>query len=275
MSSSPTSPSALALRVLGVPHLGGEERADDLALLLPALELAGDVQVLGCEEQLQDISIVPVAERPQQGGGRELLLLVDMDVDHVVDVDRELDPRAPERDDPRREQPLAIGVRVLLEHHARRPVELAHHDALGAVDDERAERGHDGQLAQVDLLLDRVLEPLLSLDLLVDVEAELGLERRRVGHVTLDALLDRVLGLAQRVAQELELVLLVDVRDREQVPEDALQRDVLASAMDVVGDEQRLERGRLDVEEVWHRHATLALAERDDGTGRLGRLRHQ
>jgi hypothetical protein len=207
--------------------------------------------------------------------GGELLLLVDVDVDHVVNVDRELDPRAPEGDDPRREQPLAVGVRVLLEHHARRPVELAHDHALGAVDHERPERGHDGQLTQVDLLLDRVLEPLLALDLLVDVEAELGLERRRVGHVALDALLDRVLGLAQRVAQELELVLLVDVRDREQVPEDALERDVLAGAVDVVGDEQRLERGRLDVEEVRHRHAPLALAERDDGTGRLGRLRHQ
>ena len=221
----------LALRILGIRHVRGQQRADDLALLLPALELAGDVELLRREEELEDVGVVPVAEGAQQRRGRELLLLVDVDVDHVVDVDRELDPRAPERDDPRREQPLAVRVGVLLEHDARRAVQLAHHDALRAVDDERPERGHDRQLAEVDLLLDGVLEPLLALDLLVHVEAELGLERRGVGHVALDALLDRVLGLAQRVAQELELVLLVDVGDREQVPEDALQRDVLAGAV--------------------------------------------
>ena len=262
----------LAPGIFRVRHVHREQRAQDLALLLPALELAGDVQLLRREEELQDVRVVPVAERAKQRRGRELLLLVDVDVDHVVDVDRELDPRAPEGDDSRREEPLPVGVGVLLEHHARRPVELAHDHALGAVDHERSEGRHDRQLTEVDFLLDRVLEPLLALDLLVHVEAQLGLEGRRVGHVALDALLDRVLGLTQGVAQELQLVLLVHVRDREQVPEDALQRDVLAGAVDVVGHQQRLERRGLDVEEVRHRHAALALAERDN---RSIRLRHQ
>ena len=98
----------------------------------------------------------------------------------------------------------------------------------------------------------------------------MALSGRGVGHVALHALLDRVLGLAQGVAQELQLVLLVDVRDREEVPEHPLQGHVLAGAVDVVGHEQRLERGRLDVEEVRHRHAALALTERDYRSG----LRH-
>ena len=75
----------------------------------------------------------------------------------------------------------------------------------------------------------------------------------------------------RRVAEELQLVLLVYVGDREQVPEHPLEGDVLAGAMNVIRDEQRLERGRLDVEEVRHRHAALALAERDYRSG----LRHQ
>ncbi len=37
-----------------------------------------------------------------------------------------------------------------------RAVQLAHDDALGAVDDELAAADHDRQVAQVDLLLDRL-----------------------------------------------------------------------------------------------------------------------
>jgi len=57
-------------------------------------------------EQLQDVGVRAVAERAQQRGGRKFLLLVDVDVDHVVNIDRELDPRAAERDDARREEAL-------------------------------------------------------------------------------------------------------------------------------------------------------------------------
>jgi len=147
----------IGLRVLGVRHVGGEHRPDDLTPFLPALELAGDVQHLRGEEELEDVRVGAVAEGAQERRGRKFLLLVDVDVDHVVDVDGELDPRAPEGDDPRRIEPLAVGMGVLLEDHARRAMQLAHHDALRAVDHERPERSHDGQLAQVDLLLDDIL----------------------------------------------------------------------------------------------------------------------
>ena len=196
----------------------------------------------------------PVAERAQERGGRELLLLVDVDVDDVVDVDRELDPRAAERDDARRDEALSVRVRRLLEHDARRPVQLADDDALGAVDDEGAERREQRQLTEIDLLLDDVARPLLLVHLLVDDELQRRLERRRVGHVALDALLDGVLGLAERVANELEREVLVDVGDREQVLEDPLETDVLAVVRSGIQLEQRLEGARLDVEEVGHLH---------------------
>ena len=207
--------------------------------------------------------VAPVAERAQERGGRELLLLVDVDVDDVVDVDGELDPRAAERDDARRDQALPVRVRRLLEHHARRPVQLADDDALGAVDDEGAERREQRQLAEIDLLLDDVARPLAAVDVLVDDELQRRLERRRVRHVALDALLDRVLRLAERVAHELEREVLVDVGDREQVLEDAFETDVLAVVRGGIQLEQRLEGARLDVEEVGHVHPLVELRERD------------
>ena len=121
-----------------------------------------------------------------------------------------------------------FGCVDFLEHHARRAVQLADDDALGAVDDEGAEVGEQRQLAEIDLLLDDVARPLDAVDLLVDDELQRRLERRRVGHVALDALLDGVLRLAERVADELQREVLVDVGDREQVLEDALEPDVLA-----------------------------------------------
>ena len=196
----------------------------------------------------------PVAEGAQQRRRGELLLLVDVDVDDVVDVDGELDPRPAERDDARRDQPLAVRVRALLEHDAGRPVQLADDDALGAVDDEGAERREQRQLTEIDLLLDDVARPLDAVHLLVDDELQRRLERRRVRHVALDALLDGVLRLAEGVPDELQREVLVDVGDGEQVLEDPLEADVLAVVRGGIQLEQRLEGARLDVEQVGHRH---------------------
>jgi hypothetical protein len=85
---------------------------------MPRLEFPGNVERLRGVEQPENVHVLPVPESSEEGRGGELLLLVDMDVDHVVNVDRELDPRPAEGDDPRREEPLAIRVDALLEHHA-------------------------------------------------------------------------------------------------------------------------------------------------------------
>jgi len=91
-----------------------------------------------------------------------------------------------------------LGVDALLEHDARRAVQLRHDDALGAVDHERAQRRENRQLAEIDFLLDDVLGPLGLRDL-ADLfhhhELQRRLERHRVRHVALDALLDGVLRL--------------------------------------------------------------------------------
>src|SRR6266705_1328817 len=266
-------PQRLALLVLGIGDFAREQRAQDLALLGAALELARDVDLLRRVEQLQDVGVRAVAERAEQRRRRKLLLLVDVDEDHVMDVDRELDPRAPERDDARREQALPVGVDTLFEHHARRAVQLRHDHALRAVDDERAERRQDRQLAEIDFLLDDVLRPLglggLA-HLFHDDELQRGLEGDGVRHVPLDALLDGILGLPERVLHELEGVVPVHVLDREHVLEHPRQPDVGALGALAVRLEERLERARLDVQEVRHRHPLVELRERQNRQ----RLRH-
>src|SRR5439155_895393 len=173
--------------------------------------------------------------------------------------------RAPEWDDPRREQPLAIRVDALFEHHARRAVQLRHDHPLGAVDHERAQRREDRQLTEIDFLLDDVLGPL-GLDGLAhffhDHQLQRRLQRHRIGHVPLDAFLDRVLRLPEPVLHELEGVVPVHVLDREHVLEHPLQPDVGALGALPVRLQQRLERARLDVQEVRHRHPLLQLRER-------------
>ena len=99
--------------------------------------------------------------------------------------------------------------------------------------------------------------------ILEDHQLQRGLERSRVRHVALDAFRDSVLGLTEAVPDELQREILVDVRDREQVLEDALEADVFALQLRGIELQQRLEGARLDVEQVGHVHARLELRERD------------
>src|SRR5690606_14141110 len=181
------------------------------------------------------------------------------------DVDRELDPRPPERDDPRTEQLRAVRVDRLLEDDARRTVELADDHPLRAIDDERAEIGQQREVTEVDFLLDDVLRPpLAALELLPHDQTQRRLEGRRVGHVPLDALLDGVLRLPERVGNILERELFVDVRYREDLIEDPLEPHILPLLGCSVGLPQRLERANLNLEQVRHIHDRLELLEIDD-----------
>jgi hypothetical protein len=184
-------------------------------------------------------------------------------VDDIVDVDRELDPGAAERDDARRDEALPVGVRALLEDDARRAVQLADDDALGTVDDEGPEGRDERQLPEIDLLLDDVARPLDAVDLLVDDELERRLQRGGERHVALDALLHGVLRLAEGVADELQREVLVDVRDGEEILEDALEPDVLAVMGGRVELQQGLEGTRLDIEQMRHLHRGVELPEGD------------
>src|SRR5205085_3684088 len=129
-------------------------------------------------------------------GAGELPLPVDADAEEALRVDLELHPGAAVRDDLPDQR-----VRALLrEEDAGRAVELRDDDALRAVDDERAVLRHQGDLAEVDLLLLDVADrPLLrralagrSVLLVVHLEAERDLGRHGVRHPALLAFRDGV-----------------------------------------------------------------------------------
>jgi hypothetical protein len=194
-------------------------------------------------------------ERAEERGGRHLPPAVHPHVEEVVGVELELHPRAAVRNDPGGVQELAgrDGLAlVVVEEHAGGALELRHHHALGAVDDERALLGHQGQLAEVHLLT--ALLPhgarLRLLVVVVDHEAERHLQRNGEGHAAVVALLHRVLGITEVVAVELQLGVPVVIGDREDGLEHRLQPDFLAALGRHVLLQKLLVRLPLDLDEI-------------------------
>ena len=104
-------------RLLAAPLLGDER---DLQPPSPRTKVTRVVEVV------EDLLAVQ-AERVEQRRDRQLALAVDADVDDVLGVELEVEPRAAIRDDARGEQILARGVglaAVMVEQHARRTVHL-------------------------------------------------------------------------------------------------------------------------------------------------------
>ena len=114
---------------------------------------------------------------------------------------------------------------VMVDEQARRPVQLAHHHPLGAVDDERAVLGHQGQGAEIDLLLLDVPDGL-GLHFrpgLVNHQADSNLHGDFEGHAPLLALVHVVLGVPQAVFHELQGTGAAEVLNRENTLEDAVE----------------------------------------------------
>src|SRR5216684_1748899 len=233
------------LRVLDVPGgaLAGEQLQLDrllvLALLADGDGLGGVEEVehlLGGALELDRALLRGVrhrAQRAQQHRRRQLPPPIDADV----------------------VEQLARGVAlalVVVEERARGAVQLRDHHALGAVDDERAVLRHQRNLAEVDLLLLDVADRLGArlLVLVPDHQAHHHLDRGRVGHAPLVALVDVVLGFLQVVRDELQRAGLVEVLDGEDALEDALEPRVLALLGRRVGLEELVVAVLLDVDQV-------------------------
>ena len=151
----------------------------------------------------------------QQHRDRLLALAVDTDVDDVLLVDLELEPCTAARDDLGVDD-LALGrglVRSDAEVDAGRTHQLRHHDALGAVDDERAAVGHHREVTHEDRLL-------FDLTGLRVHETRGDEERARVRHVALTALVFGVLRRVEDVVGQLELELTGEVLDGRDVAQD-------------------------------------------------------
>ena len=212
------------------------------------------------------------AQRLEQHGDRLAALAVDADADGRALVDVELEPRAAARDDL---DAVDVDVGGLVERavevDARRADELADHDALGAVDDERALAGHHREVTH---------EHRLDLDLAGGVVGELrGDEQRgRVGHVLVLALLDGRLDVLEARVGEGQAHRAGEVLDRRELVEDLLEtgRSAPASPADpgaprVVAD-QPVEGLGLQREEVRAPPAALGSWRTRSGAVRPGYL---
>jgi hypothetical protein len=205
-------------RLVAAEAVGIERHAPPV--LLP---LVGDLAV----ESIEDLLGIH-AERIEQRRHRNLAAAIDARIHDVLGVELDVEPRAAIRNDARREQQLAGGVRlalVVVEEHARRAVHLRNDHALGAVDDEGAVVGHERDIAHVDILLLDVLDRL-GARLLVDIEhdqAQRHLERRRIGHAALAALVDVILRRLEFVLDEFQHRRVGEIRDREHGFEHGLQ----------------------------------------------------
>ncbi len=246
---------ALDARFLELAHVARRDAAafldDDLAVgadlehrdlaaqaLGHELELGAllrQVHGVAVEEQAQDVGI-RIAERAQQDGDRELAAPVDSREHAVLGVELEVEPGAAVGDHARLEQQLAgaVGLAlVVVEDDARAAVQLGDDHALGAVDDERAVLGHERQLAEVDLLLDRALHARRARGLLVhDAQAQADADRRGVGEAAHLAFLDVEHRLAEVVIDVLERGVARVALDREHAVERGVQPRPLQVLLD-------------------------------------------
>ena len=197
------------------------------------------------------------AKRVEQRRHRDLAATVDAGIDDVLGVELDIEPGAAIGNDAGGEQKLARGMAlalVVIEEHARTAMHLRNDDALGAVDDEGAVRGHERHVAHVHVLLLDVLDRL-GLGLRIDVEhdeAQRHLERRGVGHAALAALVDVVFRRLVFVLDEFEMRGVGEVLDREHRLEHRLQSLVWTSALRRVHQQELIIRGLLDLDQVRH-----------------------
>ena len=216
------------------------EQLDQRALLAAdhlRVRVEGQADVQRVVEETQDLLVGCVAHRAQQHRHGQLALAVDADVDAALLVDLELEPRPARRHQVRDEHLLLAILRL---HHvgAGGTHQLRHHDALGAVDDERAALGHPWEIAHEHGLL-------ADLSGLPVDERDGDGQRPGVGQILLAALLEVGDRLVEGEVAELDGEVAGVVLDRRDVVDRLAQtaaigvgqpREGLALDIDEVGD---------------------------------------
>ena len=219
---------------------------DDLAVLVRDIEASDfTAQTLGHEfhqcafglerevvehEEVRQDLFRRQADRLQQDRHRHLAAAVNAEVQDVLRVEFEVQPRAAVRDDACGEQQLARAVRlalVVLEEHTRRTMQLGHDHTFRTVDHERAGGGHERNLAHVDFLLLDLLD-LGGVLAVVDDQAYFCAQRRVEGQTTLLTFLDVKRRVGQVVRHELHACQTIVRHDGENGVERRLQTFALA-----------------------------------------------
>ncbi len=143
-------------------------------------------------------------------------------------------------------------VNAGLKADARGTVQLAHHHALGAIDDEGALKGHERNFAHVDLFF--LGGPLVFV-------TEGHIQRRAEGLAFTLALDGRHFGLAQVVADEIEAGFLLKTENGEKFLEDRLQTQRFYAWRVHILLEEFVIGIDLELNEVWGLDGFLKFAE--------------
>ena len=212
------------------------ERGDDALVVAEDLaeRVAGDGAAHGivnaAEPGVRLVRLVSAESLEQKRGG-QLAVLVDADIEHVVQIRLILEPRAVVRNDGRAVHGAVGLVRLLVKVNTGRTDDLRDDNALGAVDDERAARGHEREIAHEDLLF-------LDLLGLTVAQTHADLQRGGVCGVTRLALLLRILGrLVHGIIHEGELQVAGVVRNGsyalEDFPQALVQKPLIGILLDL------------------------------------------
>ena len=143
-------------------------------------------------------------------------------------VEVEVQPGSAHGDHPAGIEHLAAGVglaAVVLENDAGRTLQLIDDDALGAVDDEGAFFGHQGQGAEIDVLLLDVADGPVARRFIgvVDDQTHFDAHGRFIGQTLGNALGLIVLGLLNFVADEFQAGGLIEILNGKYRVKDAFQ----------------------------------------------------
>ena len=173
-------------------------------------------------EEVQDVLSGLEADAAEHGGGRNLLLAVDGEVEHVA-FDVEFDPRTTMRNDAALVVGTAVRLELFVEAHTRGTVQLRNDNAFSTVDDERAVLGHDRKFANQDIVLDFFLKLGVFAVLFEHAKGERGIEFHVVGKSTFAAFRDAVFRDTEVILFVFQGEKPVRVGNRENVLEDTLQ----------------------------------------------------
>ena len=205
-------------------------------------------------------------EREHQRGHGNLAATIDAREHDVLGIEFDIEPGTAIGDHARGKQQLAgrMGLAlVVVEEHAGRAMHLRNDDALGAVDDEGAVHGHERDVAHVDVLLLDVLDRLRT-GFFVDIEhdqAQRHLQRCRIGHPALTALVDVIFRRLELVADKFQHRGAGKIRNREYRAEHRLQAFVRPPAGRLVHHQELVIGGLLNLDEVRHLRDFLDVTE--------------
>ncbi|CDE13732.1 putative uncharacterized protein [Ruminococcus sp. CAG:330] len=177
----------------------------------------GLCQTLVVVEHLLDLLVASHTQRTDEGRDRDLAVLIDADIDHVVGIHLVFQPCAAVRNDSCLEQILTGAVLFGGVVNARRTNQLGDDNTLCAVDDKSAAVGHQRKVAHVDF-------GFLDLAGCIISQTSGHTERCCVGDISFFALCDGVLrGSVDPIVNKIQNPVAVIVRNGRNVTKDLFQ----------------------------------------------------